>query len=809
MSLVDRVTAPSRAVASAFGQVGAAAARLQRVTGITAFTRGVDAALDRSRARLAAYQAGILGVYATGVSLAHAFKAPLSAATDWETKLLDIGQKAGLAKDQQIALGEQVRKLAPTLAQKSSALLGGVDFLAGMGLDPGRAMELISPIGKAATAYRAEIDDLAKAGYAALDNLKVPAKDFMSALDAMAKSGNEGGFELKDMAKEFPALTASAQRLGVQGVSGVADLAAALQVARKGAADGSTAANNMANFLQKITMKDTIKNFKKFGVDVPKELKKAAKNGISPVEHMLNVLGKLTNGGKDAEKVSALFGDKQVLEFIAPMLANMDLYREIRKKALAARGEVEADFAERMKTAAANWAKFNVAAENLAITFGNTLLPSVTALVDRITEMVERIDTFARANAALVRNVTLAVGGLVAFRIAAFAAGFAATSLQIGALVAAKGVGGLARAATVAAAVGFVPLARAGTGLAGVWQTAALRFRLGAKEMRSGGTAAGFLRGTFATVARAGAGLLGVAGGLVRRIALLGGVGLLAATGVAGIAAAGTFVANNLSGAGKMASSFGSSLAKNLGPRASGAMDWIAEKATAVYDKVSSWLGPIDASGKSWEGWGEKAGAAVAGWVNAAAEWVADMLEKLAALPAKVAVRASQMYEAGVGLVTALWDGLKAQIDAMIGWFSAKIAELAAMASSLAHSLSFGMVGSPAPAPSASAPSAPGTPPVAGARAGGGPVAGRRTYLVGERGPELFTPASAGFVSPNEIFARAAAAPAAGRTTTIGAITVPISLGMMAEGRSIESIAEELGQRIRSALDGVFADGTV
>ena len=36
-----------------------------------------------------------------------------------------------------------------------------------------------------------------------------------------------------------------------------------------------------------------------------------------------------------------------------------------------------------------------------------------------------------------------------------------------------------------------------------------------------------------------------------------------------------------------------------------------------------------------------------------------------------------------------------------------------------------------------------------GARAAGGPVSAGRSYLVGERGPELFTPASAGMVTPN------------------------------------------------------------
>jgi hypothetical protein len=36
-----------------------------------------------------------------------------------------------------------------------------------------------------------------------------------------------------------------------------------------------------------------------------------------------------------------------------------------------------------------------------------------------------------------------------------------------------------------------------------------------------------------------------------------------------------------------------------------------------------------------------------------------------------------------------------------------------------------------------------------GARAMGGPVAGGSTYLVGERGPELFTPSSSGNITPN------------------------------------------------------------
>ena len=39
---------------------------------------------------------------------------------------------------------------------------------------------------------------------------------------------------------------------------------------------------------------------------------------------------------------------------------------------------------------------------------------------------------------------------------------------------------------------------------------------------------------------------------------------------------------------------------------------------------------------------------------------------------------------------------------------------------------------------------------IAGMRAGGGPVNARRTYVVGERGPELFTPDQSGFITAND-----------------------------------------------------------
>jgi phage-related minor tail protein len=56
--------------------------------------------------------------------------------------------------------------------------------------------------------------------------------------------------------------------------------------------------------------------------------------------------------------------------------------------------------------------------------------------------------------------------------------------------------------------------------------------------------------------------------------------------------------------------------------------------------------------------------------------------------------------------------------------------------------------------------------PVAGGRAAGGPVAEGETYLVGEQGPELFTPYANGSISPNN-------APGVARPSVVVNINTP------------------------------------
>jgi TP901 family phage tail tape measure protein len=260
---------------------------------------------------------------------------------------------------------------------------------------------------KSARAYNAEINDLAKAGFAALDNLKLPANEFARALDIMAQSGKEGRFELKDMAQYFPMLTASASALGMTGTTGVSRLSAALQIAMKGAGDASSAATNTANLMQKIISPETTKKFQKHGIDIRKELKKVQKDGGDVFEFIAGAVTRALGG--DMSKLGDLFEDAQVQQFLRPLISNLNEYRAVRDKAFSARGVVDADYARRMGTFQAATKNFSAALEELRIRAGRVTLPGLTSFMQDLTGALDSLDK----RVTILDKIKLAFEGLM------------------------------------------------------------------------------------------------------------------------------------------------------------------------------------------------------------------------------------------------------------------------------------------------------------------------------------------------------------------------------------------------------------
>ena len=327
-------------------------------------------------------QIGFIGTAIAAIS----FLGPIQQAAAFEQQLLDIAGTANLVGDAAFDFARETRRqyedLALTVGQTSDTIAAGAGQMIAAGVNEGVIDRNLGTIGKAATAASTEFSDMAAVATSLLNILDVPETELEGALAGLVVGGKEGAFELKDMARYFPQLTGQMKKFGIVGREASDQLAAMLQVARMGTSDPAQAATNVQNFLSKALAPVTQKKFQEMGVDILAVMQDAAAKGINPIEAMLQKIGKLTGvsgdaigkymaiaqkrgleGGEALEfvreqleaigaagKLGELFQDQQVLDFLIPMMANIDEYKRIKAEVAAATGAtIDADFDTKMR----------------------------------------------------------------------------------------------------------------------------------------------------------------------------------------------------------------------------------------------------------------------------------------------------------------------------------------------------------------------------------------------------------------------------------------------------------------------------
>lgn len=348
VKLVDRLTAPLRGLQRGFERFGAIARRI-----------------------------GTIGAAIAGIS----FAVPIQQAAAFDQKLRDMVVTAGEfgsgAEKRIRELGAEMEQLSLKVGITSDQLTDARALLTAAGLDDSLIGRLMPTIGRVAKAASADALDTAKTASALSGTLLIGADQMELALAKLVTAGKLGRFEFKDMARELPELSAQMAKLGVTGMEAVSTLGAALQVAMMGTSSSTTAANNLKNFLTKLNSPETLKNFKDAGVDLTRVMADAAAKGINPVEAAIQKIIKLTkipkkeideifnkakkDGKSDQQamdevkkrietvlagsKLGELFKDMQVLDFLAPMLLNVEKYKDFKKQIEASGlGEMARDF---------------------------------------------------------------------------------------------------------------------------------------------------------------------------------------------------------------------------------------------------------------------------------------------------------------------------------------------------------------------------------------------------------------------------------------------------------------------------------
>ncbi|OYX16636.1 MAG: phage tail tape measure protein, partial [Sphingomonadales bacterium 32-67-7] len=338
-------------------------------------------------------------------------------AMQFSSGMVDLQQKANLTNGEMVRMRGNILSVARATYQLPENMRAAVDVLSGFGMDPRDAVKLATPIGQLGTAFKVELADGAAAAYANINNLKLAASETGKAFDIMAAGGNAGAFEIKDMAKWFPELTAQAQTLGQRGTAAVADLTAALQIARRATGSADEAATNVGDLMSKIYAPATIRAFdKQFGVDLPAAMKRAYAEGKTPLEAIAELTNKVTGG--NMEKIGQVFGDKQARMAVTSLIQNMDDYRKMRAEISKADGTVSNAFSQReLNDGMIAWNKFTGQMTSTALVMGTKLLPVASQFLGIVGGMAESVGNFAQANPQLTTALLYLVAGTAAAKI--------------------------------------------------------------------------------------------------------------------------------------------------------------------------------------------------------------------------------------------------------------------------------------------------------------------------------------------------------------------------------------------------------
>jgi TP901 family phage tail tape measure protein len=336
-----------------------------------------------------------VGILAGGVALA----GPIAQAAQFEDVLRQSAITAGrtgtaveeMVNRQRIAF----ERLARQTGQSSLSIAqANADMLAG-GLDAGITERFLPMVARAATGFGATMQDMGSLVRQLNQQLGITEEQMPQAIAALAQAGREGNFELRDMARELGGILPIMRVLGMTGPQAVSQMGAAFQMAMRGANSASEAANNMVNALQKLAAPETVRNFAEVGVNLERVMQSAARQGISPLEALVQKLRELTGG--NLNRLSELFGDRQALMGLLPLITETQRYIDTRDAAARAQPQlIDQAFQDRMRGATMQMALLLESTtqlwRRLSLVAAEGLAPMLD-LLNRFHNWIDRIDT--------------------------------------------------------------------------------------------------------------------------------------------------------------------------------------------------------------------------------------------------------------------------------------------------------------------------------------------------------------------------------------------------------------------------------
>lgn len=452
--LQERQNALTRAT-ERYGQLGSS--RMQRLNSDLLRVSRTMEQIERQQRRLSAVSAtsdalkanrmALYGqgaeTYAIGRTLSAPVMASVKQYASFESQLRDISVTGDLDSRQEQAIGTAIRRASLQVNQLQESLLGGVGQLVADGMNPQQAATFAGMLGKAATATKADMTDLAKMTYAFSDALKITdAKELEQAFGIAATGAKLGSFELKDMAKALPGMAKAFAARGIYGKDAITQIVASLEVG-KGSGSAEEAVTNMSNWLAAMGRGDTIQKYAKAGVDYQGSMQNYVAQGFSQYEASLMIANRFIDGKGKAflqqwkaagsrgdqegqQKLMESFGlaevftDIQTVNHLLSMRQGWDKYLSSKQEmnTPSAMSTLDKDAAKQNNTLEGRWRRTQIGFNEAAISIGESLRPALIQLGETFIPLMDSVGKWIAANPQIVSGTIKVVGALLAFKMA-------------------------------------------------------------------------------------------------------------------------------------------------------------------------------------------------------------------------------------------------------------------------------------------------------------------------------------------------------------------------------------------------------
>ncbi len=394
--------------------------------------------------------AGMKESAAAAVAVGAPFLASVKQAAKFEAGLRDIAITGNLNGQEEIALGDAMRRAALSTNQGHAAIQAGVNTLVAAGMNANKAGDYAALLGKAATAGNAETNDMANMIFSLEERMGIKGEGQMKeALNRVLYGAKLGQFEAKAVSRHIPELANLFAAKGITGQEGLTQIIASLEVGRSAAGTDGEAVTNLVNWMSHMNTKGLADNYHKAGVDYQKSMSQLVAKGYSSYEASLQIADKFITGKGDAfmaewQKagkagdenaqrqlmesfgLNEVFADIQTINHLLAMRQNWDKYQQNKKDmgSSKALGTIDEDYIRRTQTMQKAWERFTTQITDVAITVGNAFLPALSGMLDGLGPVVRGFGEWAKANPGLLRGIVGLAGGMVALCTGIFALRF-------------------------------------------------------------------------------------------------------------------------------------------------------------------------------------------------------------------------------------------------------------------------------------------------------------------------------------------------------------------------------------------------